>query len=80
MRAVEYFLWYLPPEPHRGPRAKPRLSTYKMSAEDAAKRGAIRPEPTSREVRMIPETREEIEQAMANSPGVAIMRAKEKPG
>jgi hypothetical protein len=76
MRETEFFLWWLPPEPHRGPRAKPRLSTYKMSAEEAAKRGALRAEPTSREVRMIPETREESEQAMANSPGVAIMRVK----
>jgi hypothetical protein len=76
MRAVEYFRWYLPPEPHRGPRAKPRLSTYKMSREDAAKVGAVEPQLSSREVRMIAETREEKEQAMANSPGVAIMQVK----
>lgn len=76
MRPVEFFRWYLPPEPHRGPRAKPRLSSYAMSAEEAARVGALRPEPTSREVRLIPETPEESEQAMANSPGVAIMRVK----
>jgi hypothetical protein len=76
MRETEFFLWWLPAEPWKGPRAKPRLSTYKMSAEEAAKVGAIEPQLSSREVRMIPETREEIEQAMANSPGVAIMRVK----
>lgn len=76
MRTVAYYRWWLPPEPWRGPRAKPRLSTYKMSAEEAAERAAIRPEPTTREVRLIPETAEERAQAMANSPGVAIMQVK----
>ena len=74
MRSVEYYRWYMPVEPWRGPRAKPRLTSYHMDAEMAAERGALRPEPNSRQVRQIPETREEIEAARANSPGVAIMR------
>lgn len=56
MRQVEYHRWYLP---GRTPRSKPYLSSWKMTAEEAAQRGAIRPEPTSREVREIPETPEE---------------------
>jgi hypothetical protein len=76
VRAVAYYRWYMPPEPWRGPRAKPRLSTYLMSPEDAAERGAIEPLLSSREVRLIPETAEERDAAMANSPGVAIMQVK----
>lgn len=59
MKEVEYHHWYLP---NKNPRGKPYLSRWKMSAEDAAARGAIRPEPSSREVRMHAETDAEREE------------------
>jgi hypothetical protein len=62
MKKVEVFKWYLPPRVGSGPRAKPYLSRWKMTAEDAAARGAIRPEPTSRELLAIAETPEEEKQ------------------
>jgi hypothetical protein len=56
MKQVEYHLWFLP---GKTPRSKPYLSRWKMTAEDAAKLGAIRPEPTSLEVRDVPETEDD---------------------
>lgn len=46
----EVFRWYLPPKPWAGPRAKPYLSSWHMDAAEAAKLGALRPDPTSRVV------------------------------
>ena len=63
MRPVEFYRWYLLPPVHAGPRAKPRLSRWKMTAATAAERGALRPEPMTREVRMLAETDEEIRRA-----------------
>lgn len=75
VRPVEHFFWYLPPEPWKGPRAKPRLSTFKMDAEQAVKLGAIEPQLSSREVRMLPETPEEQHQAMSErATGARIMQ------
>lgn len=56
MKQVEQFKWYLP---GRTARSKPYLSAWHMSAADAKARGAIAPEPTSREVIMVAETPEE---------------------
>jgi hypothetical protein len=47
MPEIILYRWYLPPRFGKG---KPYLSTDHMDAETAAKRGAIRPEPTSRMV------------------------------
>jgi hypothetical protein len=56
MKQVETFRWYLP---NPNPRGKPYLSRWHMSAQDAAARGALRPEPTSRIVREVPDTDDE---------------------
>jgi hypothetical protein len=53
MRRVEYALWYLPP---RSPRAKPYKSAWKMTAEEAAAKGAVGQVPGSVEIRLLPET------------------------
>ncbi|HYE40270.1 MAG TPA: hypothetical protein VEB23_10080 [Ramlibacter sp.] len=55
MKQVEYFRWWLPPAPGSGPRAKRRLSSWKMDATEAARHGAIGPEPSTRELRLVPE-------------------------
>jgi hypothetical protein len=56
MKRVEVFRWYLP---NANPRGKPYLSRWHMNAEEAAARGAIRPEPSSRIVRDLPDTEDE---------------------
>ena len=58
MNQVEFFKWWLPP-PLGKPRAKPYLSRWEMDADEAARRGAIRPEPSTRVVRQMAETPEE---------------------
>jgi hypothetical protein len=55
MLEVEYFRWLLPARFAGG---KPYLSSWKMSAAEAAARGAIAPDLASREVRKIPEAGE----------------------
>lgn len=60
MKRVEVFRWYLPARTERG---KPYLSSWHMTAEAAAARGALRPEPTSRIVRELPETAAELRDA-----------------
>jgi len=52
MRAVEYHRYWLPSLGGK----RPHLSRWAMTAEDAAARGALRPEPGTREVRMLAET------------------------
>lgn len=59
MKTVEHYRWLLPAKPWSGPRAQPYLSAWPMSAEDAAKLGAIRPDLSTRTVIQIPETPEE---------------------
>lgn len=46
--------YWLPP-PAWKPKGKPYLSEFLMTAEDAAERGALRPEPSSRKVIQAPE-------------------------
>ena len=50
MKDVEVYKWWLPPKPWGGPRARPYLSSWKMSREEAAKHGAIEPDLNTREV------------------------------
>ncbi|MDR7094164.1 hypothetical protein [Hydrogenophaga laconesensis] len=56
MKEVEYFYWMLPPDEWS---KKPRQSRWKMSREDAAKRGLAEPVLSSREIRLKGETPEE---------------------
>lgn len=42
--------WWMPA---RTPKGKPYLSRWAMSDEEAAKAGALRPEPSTREVRHV---------------------------
>jgi hypothetical protein len=56
MKEVEQFRWYLPPKPWAGPKAREYLSNWAMTAEEAAKHGAIRPDPSTRTVLKIAET------------------------
>jgi hypothetical protein len=58
MKQIEQFKWYLPA---RNPRGKPYISGWHMTAEEAAKRGALRPEPGTRMVIDVGETPDEIE-------------------
>lgn len=58
MKEVEYFKWFMPP-PASQPRAKPYLTRYRMTRDEAKVAGALREEPTSREVRHIAETADE---------------------
>lgn len=48
MPEIELWNWWMPA---RTPRGKEYLSAWKMTAQDAKLRGAIRPEPSTREVR-----------------------------
>lgn len=59
MRTVEVARYFLPPRPGAGPRAKPYASRFRMTAEEAASRGAIGQVPGSAESREEPETDEE---------------------
>lgn len=79
MRRVEYHRYWLPPRPGSGPRAKPYLSSWPMDAEAAAKLGAIRPEPSTREVRELPETEAERARSMAHYQGAGRDGAKPPP-
>lgn len=57
MKQVEFYRWWLPPDRMN---AKPRLSTWKMSREDAeAGYPGATPDLTSREVRNCPEPGED---------------------
>lgn len=56
MKEVEFHRYWLPPPPGR---KSPYLSSFVMTSEDAAKRGALRPEPSTRIVRQVAETPEE---------------------
>lgn len=59
MRRVTFALHFLPGRAGR----KPRASTWKMTAEDAAARGALGMVPASAEVREVPETEAERRRA-----------------
>jgi hypothetical protein len=59
MKHEELFFWWLPPAPSAGPRAKPYLSRFRMSRAQAAERGALHPEISSRVVIEVAETPEE---------------------
>lgn len=63
MRRVEHSFYFLP---NRNPRGKPYRSSWKMSAEEAAARGALGIVPGSTEVREIPETEEEVGRSQVN--------------
>jgi hypothetical protein len=58
MKQIEVHFWYLPPPPWT-PRAKPHLSRWKMTAEEAQRRGTLGPDPASRELLDVAETPEE---------------------
>lgn len=60
MRRVTLARYYLPPEPWRGPRAKPYASAFAMTAEQAAARGALGMVPGSAREIEEPETEDEI--------------------
>lgn len=49
---VERFRWWLPP---RFPGGRDRVSSWRMSAEQAAKHGALRPDLDSRELVDVPD-------------------------
>ncbi len=61
MREVEFFKWWLPPPPGR---KQPYLSSWVMTAQDAAQRGALRPEPSTRVVRQMAESPQEVRQVL----------------
>ncbi|MBI5277965.1 MAG: hypothetical protein HY854_16065 [Burkholderiales bacterium] len=71
MKQVEQFRWYMPPW-RKG--AKPHLSSWHMDAETAARMGALRPEPSTREVREIPETDEEMARRFREMHGNKVTR------
>lgn len=54
MRELELFKFWMPPKPWE-PKAKPYLSRWHMSQEDAAKVGALEPDLTTRRVIQIDE-------------------------
>lgn len=58
MRRVEVFTWLMPREPWEKSKS-PYPSRWKMTAEEAAKRGAIEPIQASREIRRYDLTPEE---------------------
>lgn len=64
MREVELFFWMLPAA---GGGTRPYRSSWKMTREEAAQRGAIEPVQLSREVRLVPETPQEEREAMRRS-------------
>ncbi|MES2888686.1 MAG: hypothetical protein V4739_11815 [Pseudomonadota bacterium] len=66
MKHVEVFTWLMPP-PAWTPKAKPYRSRWKMTAEQAAKRGAIEPCPGTMEIRKELETQEEVSRILTDS-------------
>jgi len=64
MKQIEVCLWWLPPKRWEGPSAKPYLSSWKMSAEEAAAHKAIRPDLTSRELRQLSGTKDKQRQLL----------------
>lgn len=50
MKEIELYKWWLPPKPWQRPKAQRYLSRNLMSAEDAAKVGAIEPDLSTRKV------------------------------
>lgn len=60
MRRTTLARYYLPPEPWRGPRAKPYASTFRMTPEQALERGALGMVPGSAIEIEEPETAAEI--------------------
>ncbi|GAB3763444.1 hypothetical protein GCM10028796_16940 [Ramlibacter monticola] len=63
MRRITFARYYLPPGPGR---RKPYPSTWKMSPEEAAERGATEIVQGSEEVRDVPESDEEIRRAQTH--------------
>lgn len=66
MRRVPFSLYLLPPRPGSGPKARPYVSSWKMSPAQAAGVGALYPVPGSTEFRDVPESEEEKAAALAN--------------
>ena len=76
MKEIEHFRWLVPSTKLRG---KPRLTTYHLSADEAAKLypEAV-PAPGSREVRQVFESRDEANTARGNI-GAGIVAAGRGP-
>ncbi|MBI2769973.1 MAG: hypothetical protein HYX47_10145 [Burkholderiales bacterium] len=70
MKDTEFFQWWLPADPAK-PKAKPRLTRWKMQREyaEASYPGAT-PYLPSREVRALPESQAEVELPAAGRHGV----------
>lgn len=60
MKEVEYFRWWVTAPGRR----REYLTSFAMSAEEAARYPGARPEPATREVRRLPESDGEIRAAM----------------
>ena len=60
MKEVETFRWYMPAPAWKGPRAKSYLTSYHMTVDEARARGAIEAERSSRQLRRVPETAEDL--------------------
>jgi hypothetical protein len=78
MKQVETFQWKLPPKPWAGPRAKPYISSWKMTREEAAKHGAIEPVLESRDVQLVAETPEEAAEVRQQS-DTSVWSGKPRP-
>lgn len=66
MRSVAHSLYFLPPRPGSGPRARAHVSSWRMTAEEAAGIGALAIVPGSTEFRQVPETDEERQRTQVN--------------
>lgn len=64
VKQVEQFKWFLP---GRTPLAKPYLSSWHMTADEAKARGALRPDLSTRTVIDVAETPEEQREIMART-------------
>jgi hypothetical protein len=67
MRPVEFFRFYVVPLGGK----KPSLTSYRMTLADAQARfPGCKPEPSSREVRMLPEPGEKVKMHRAGRDGI----------
>src|SRR3954467_11923208 len=80
MRRVAYSLYLLPSKPGAGPRSGPRVSSWKMNANEAAAVGAVGIVPGTTEYRDIPETEAEHLKRLSSHPTAGRSGVEPPPG
>lgn len=79
MKRVPFSLYLMPARPGSGPRAQPYRSSWRMSPTEAAGVGALYPIAGTTEYRDLPESDEEMRQAMVGPQSVGRDGANPRP-